>query len=214
MRPNTHDCFTCSLLQHVPIPARMTLCRKGCCNVTWCPLEISWATTIHKFQGFEAGFGANDMFRHLIIDPGDMKWEQTCPGALYVALSRAKTMGTFTSDTDRPQDFDIYWYGWDISEYRILKGHMKKSQKKGASTEKCLLITKREKWVQYLEKIAKTNMKAYNEEDKSNMTSINYSQAEVRKRIATMITNPNKSWSKRKKQPQYSVPRNCFGQYA
>ena len=151
MRPNTHDCFTCSLLQHVPIPARMTLCRKGCCNVTWCPLEISWATTIHKFQGFEAGFGANDMFRHLIIDPGDMKWEQTCPGALYVALSRATTMGTFTSDTEYPLDSAIYWYGSGISQFRILEGHMKNSKKKGDPKEKCVLITKREKWVQYLQ---------------------------------------------------------------
>jgi hypothetical protein len=71
-------------------------------------LEVSWATTIHKFQGFEAGFDDGDMFRHLIVDPGDLKWEQTCPGALYVALSRAKTMGTYSNDTSFPQDSDIY----------------------------------------------------------------------------------------------------------
>ena len=215
MRPNTHNCFTCSLLQHVPIPARMTLCRKGCCNVTWCPLEISWATTIHKFQGFEAGFGVNDMFRHLIIDPGDMKWEQTCPGALYVALSRAKTMGTFTSDTEYPLDSAIYWYGSGISQFRILEGHMKNSKKKGAPKEKCVLITKREKWVQYLQqKKSQTITKSYDEADKENMASESHSQAEVKERIAAMITNPNQSWSKRKKQPQYSIPRNYFGQYA
>ena len=48
-----------------------------------------------KFQvkGLKAGFGDNDMICHLIIDPGDTKWEQTCPGALYVALSRAKNYG-------------------------------------------------------------------------------------------------------------------------
>ena len=116
----------CSLLvQHVPIPARTTLCQKGCCKVTWCPLEISWATTIHKFQGFEAGFDAKDMFRYLIVDPGDLKWEQTCPGALYVALSRAKTMGTFTSDTSFPRDSAIYWHGSGISTIRILEGHKK-----------------------------------------------------------------------------------------
>ena len=113
------------LVQHVPIPARTTLCRKGCCKVTWCPLEISWATTIHKFQGFEAGFDAKDMFRYLIVDPGDLKWEQTCPGALYVALSRAKTMGTFTSDTLFPRDSAIYWHGSGISTTRILEGHKK-----------------------------------------------------------------------------------------
>ena len=51
----------------------------------------------------------SDIFRHLIVDPGDLKWEQTCPGALYVALSRAKTMGTYTTDTSFSQDSAIYW---------------------------------------------------------------------------------------------------------
>ena len=83
------------------------LCQKGCFTVIWCPLKISWATTIHKFQGFEAGFDDSDMFCHLIVDPGDLKWEQTCPGALYVALSRAKTMGTYSTDTSFPRDSAI-----------------------------------------------------------------------------------------------------------
>ena len=116
--------------QHVPIPARTTLCRKGCCTVTWCPLEISWATTIHKFQGFEAGFDINDVFRHLIVDPGDLNWEQMCPGALYVALSRAKTMGTFRDDTSFPRDSAIYWYGSGLSTTRILNGHLKKNTRR------------------------------------------------------------------------------------
>ena len=157
----------------------------------------------------------NDMFRHLIVDPGDIKWEQTCPGALYVALSRAKSMGSFTSDTDYPLDSAIYWYGSGISEHRILEGHMKNSKKKGAPKDKCVLIAKREKWIQYLKKKkSQTKINTYNEEDKTNMASVHHSQTEVRKRIAAMITNPNKSWSKRKKQPQYSIPRNYFGQYA
>ena len=61
------------------------------------------------------------MFHHLIVDPGDINWEQTCPGALYVALSRAKTMGTFSSDTSFPRDSAIYWYGSGISTHRILE---------------------------------------------------------------------------------------------
>ena len=114
--------------QHVPIPARTALCHKGCCTVTWCPLEISWATTIHKFQGFEAGFDINDVFRHLIVDPGDLNWEKMCPGALYVALSRAKTMGTYSTDTSFPQDSAIYWYGSGISTTRILKATRRTTQ--------------------------------------------------------------------------------------
>ncbi len=46
------------------------------CLVTFCPLILSWATTIHKFQGFEAGFDKNDQFQHLINHPGDIKTEQ------------------------------------------------------------------------------------------------------------------------------------------
>ena len=57
-------------------------------------------------------------------------------------------------------------------------------------------------------------MKTYDKHDKANMTSINHSQAEVKKRIASIITNPNESWSERKKQSMYGIPRNYFGQYA
>merc|ERR1711949_24746 len=89
---------------------------------------------------------------------GDTKWEQTCPGALYVALSRAKHMGTFTSETDYPLDSAIYWIGSGICNFRILEGHMKKSKKKGGTKEKCVLITKRDKWVEYLHrKQSRTN---------------------------------------------------------
>ena len=102
-------------LQHVPIPARESLCRRGCCTVTWCPLIPAWATTLHKFQGFEAGFDKTDMFRYLICDPGDRSWEQTCPGALYTALSRAKTMGRFTKSKRKfTRKSAIYWKGSGI----------------------------------------------------------------------------------------------------
>ena len=57
-------------------------------------------------------------------------------------------------------------------------------------------------------------MKTYDKYDKANMTSTNYSQAQVKKSIASIITNPNESWSERKKQSIYSIPRNYFGQYA
>jgi len=39
-------------------------------------------------------------------------------------------------------------------------------------------------------------------------------QAEVRERIATIITTPNKSWAKQKKQENYAIPRNYFSQSA
>ena len=63
----------------------------------------AWATTIHKFQGFEAGFDDTDQFMYLIEDPGGVSWEKICPGALYVALSRAKTMDSITSNNKHPR---------------------------------------------------------------------------------------------------------------
>ena len=86
--------------------------------------------TIHKFQGFGAGFDKKDMFQHLLVDPGNLKWEQTCLGEFYVALSRAKTMGTFPSGMAFQQDSAIYWNGPGISTARIREGHMKRGKEK------------------------------------------------------------------------------------
>lgn len=194
---------------------RESLCRKGCCTVKWCPLEPSWATTIHKFQGFEAGFEDKDMFRHLIVDPGDIRWEQTCPGALYVALSRARTMGTFLSDTSFPRDSAIYWHGPGISTNRILEGDMKHAKRKGDPKVKCLLVTKRERWVDFLDsKKAETQTRLFTKSDKEAMMMARHSQSDVREFIANIITKPSRSWATRKKTTRYAIPRNYFGQYA
>lgn len=155
------------------------------------------------------------MFRHLIVDPGDLSWEQTCPGALYVALSRAKTMGTYTTDTSFPQDSAIYWYGTGISTTRILEGHKKNNTKKGGPRVKCLLINKRERWVAFLHrKMEHTTARVFSDCDKRKLRTVKHTQAEVRERIAASITAPNKSWAQRKKQEKYAIPRNYFGQYA
>ena len=199
----------------MPIPTRTVLCRKGCCTVTWCPLEISWATTIHKFQGFEAGFDESDMFNHLIVDPGDIKWEQRCPRALYVYLSRAKTMGTFTSDTSFPRDSAIYWVGSGISSTRIKEGHLKNNTKKGGPKLKCTLIEKRDRWVKYLHKKRQdTKQEIFSDLEKENIRKVKYTQVQVREHIVDMITTPNDSWAERKRGDKYSIPRNYFGQYA
>ena len=107
----------------------------------WCPLVPSWATTIHKFQGFEAGFDDSDIFRYLIADPGDLRWEQMCPGALYVALSRAKTMGTFQPSMKFTRKSAIYWRGEGITTRRIMDGSLK-CGKNGDPKVKCELIKK------------------------------------------------------------------------
>ena len=80
---------------------------------------------------------------------------------------------------------------------------------------KCLLITKRERWVAFLhKKMEHTSARVFSECNKRDMRQVKQTQAEVRERIAVTITTPNKSWAKRKKQEKYAIPRNYFGQYA
>ena len=62
-------------------------CPKLCCNAWYCPLVLAWATTVHKFQGFEAGFGEKDTVNYIIADINSLEWEKTNPGTAYVMAS-------------------------------------------------------------------------------------------------------------------------------
>jgi hypothetical protein len=88
--------------------------------MTYCPLVPAWATTIHEFQGFEAGFDKNDQFKHLIVDPGDLTTKLQNPGILYVALSSAKSIGTVTPKNLHPKDITKFWKGSGICINRVL----------------------------------------------------------------------------------------------
>ncbi len=137
------------------------------------------------------------MLCHLIVDPGDLKWEQTCPGALYVALRRAKTMGTYSTDTSFPRDSAIYWYGSGISTTRILEGHKKNNTTNGGPKVNCLLITKQERWVAFLhKKIEYTRASVFSDSDKRKIRAAKHTQEEVRERVAEIITTPNNTWAK------------------
>ncbi len=131
--------------------------KQACFLVTFCPLVPSWATTIHKFQGFEAGFDRNDRLQHLIINLGDIKSEQQQPGILYVAMSRAKKMGDMTNDTPNPRNSAVYWTGCGMSKNRVLH------HTQGQERVNCLKIEKRENWVNYLtEQCKNTSSQQYN----------------------------------------------------
>ena len=150
------------------------------------------------------------MFRYLIIDPGNLKWEQQCPGALYVALSRAKYMGKYWPDTAHPKDSNIYWRGQGISEYRIRHGALKKGDKAGSPMVKCKLIEKRERWVTYLtKKQAQTNTIDFTSGDIKRMKKIRYSQDDIKNSIANIIFTPNDDWLALKKE-KYTVDESFF----
>ncbi len=120
-------------------------------SVTFCLIVPSWATRIHKFKGFESGFDKNDQFQHLIINPGDIKSEQQQPGILYVAMSRATTIGDMTNNTPNPRNSAVYLTGSGMSKNRVLHGSTKNQiHTQGQERVNCLKIKKRDNWVNYL----------------------------------------------------------------
>jgi hypothetical protein len=126
-------------------------CKKSCCSVIFCPLAPAWTTTIHTFQGFEAGFDEKDQFQHSIIDPGDIKSKQQQPGLLYVATSHVQTIGDMTQDVPHPKTSALYWAGSGMSVNRVLNGTTKKQQNtQGQERVNCQKKDKRCKWVRYL----------------------------------------------------------------
>ena len=77
--------------------------RKLDCSCSFCkrkqiPLKLGWATTIHKCQGMIIGKGESNQY--IVINPGTRAFESRNPGALFVALSRAKSAGNDFVDPD------------------------------------------------------------------------------------------------------------------
>ncbi|XP_028513165.1 uncharacterized protein LOC110233251 [Exaiptasia diaphana] len=72
------------------------------CKRIQIPLRLAWGTTIHKCQGMTVGEG--EAFRYVVIHPGNHAFEAKNPGALFVALSRAKSAG----GPDRDPDFAFH----------------------------------------------------------------------------------------------------------
>ncbi len=107
-----------------------------------------------------------DQFQRLIIDPGDIKTKQQQPGILYVATSRAKTIGDMTIDSPHPKTSALYWTGTGISINRVLDGTTKRQQNSQQHERvNCLKIEKRHKWVTYLTKSKGLTIKdTYNKE--------------------------------------------------
>ena len=75
----------------VPIHAVDHHLNCDCCVRKQVPLRPGWGTTIHKCQGMTIGHG--ELNKYVIVHPGNKSFESRTPGALYVALSRAKSAG-------------------------------------------------------------------------------------------------------------------------
>ena len=125
----------------------------------FCPLVAAWATTIHKFQGSEAGNGEFAQFKYLIINPSDKRWEQQQPGTLYISLSRGKTMGNEDHEETQhfPKPSSVYWVGDGMCIDHIINSANKiYNTNRLNKTTKCEKVKKRDEWVKYLLDKAKT----------------------------------------------------------
>ena len=81
----------------VPVTRKID-CKCHCCFRKQIPLRLGWATTIHRCQGMTVGLG--EPHRYIVIHPGTRAFESRNPGALYVALSRAKCSGVGDAEPD------------------------------------------------------------------------------------------------------------------
>lgn len=117
---------------------------KQCCKVTFCPLELSFGKTLHTFQGQSAGpvnpGQQENAVRRIVVDPGDKTFEGKNPGLLYMAVSRATTMGN-----GDPRQSAILFTGNDMSTNRVVNLKLKRN---GDTYQKVKL---RDLWVNRLE---------------------------------------------------------------
>jgi hypothetical protein len=204
------------ILQHIPIAMITKTCnrKQSCYTVTYCPLVTAWATTIHKFQVFKAGFDPNDEFKYLIVNPGDLTTEQQNPGILYTAMSHAKTMGQMTPNNPHPKDSAIFWTGLGISKIRVL--NITKKRGLDGNITNCLKINKRQEWVNHLLKQSQlTSSGQYSERrgnkiEKKMPKKLNLLEhVDFKQAIAEIITNPNENWKKLKRE-KYITEKSNF----
>ena len=90
-------CFLKNHPTYVPISPMTHHCLKHCCSKTFIPLQLSYARTIHTFQGTSVGETpqghTQNPIKRIICDPGPHNFEMKNPGLFYTLLSRATTLG-------------------------------------------------------------------------------------------------------------------------
>ena len=129
----------------IPIPMVDTIDETTKKNITYCPLVLSFARTIHTFQGQSAGPTNNNIknpVARIICDVGTPRFESQNIGLFYTALSRATTIG---SQTNTRQDSAIFF------TQSLDKTRLDRLTTKTDNTEYDM-IKKRKEWVTLLEK--------------------------------------------------------------
>lgn len=191
--------------------------RRPCCFVTFCPLIPAWATTIHKFQGFEAGKDPWDTVNNLVVEPGDVEFEKkTAVGLLYTAISRSKTIGSMTEDNPHPTDSSLFFMGeFNSNRVRHFSTHLDRKKKERVYNQN---VIKRQEWVDYLiEKAVVTEEKKFGPERirEIELRIINdvvhrhyNSEDDLENDIAEILLNPNQTWKAMKN--DFVIKRSFF----
>jgi hypothetical protein len=107
-------------------------------------LELSFARTIHRFQGLQAGPVSpgkpQNMFPRVICDPDAKSSECRATGLFYTAISRATTLGD-----DDGLNSAIYFIGPFVTKERIQDLTQKTNIRSPFEN-----VRKRSKWVSHL----------------------------------------------------------------
>ena len=138
--------------KYVPIVPIQHSCDKFCCSQCFLPLKLSYARTIHTFQGSSAGPTTKgqqkNAIQRIICDPGNKEFELRNPGLFYTLLSRATTLG----DKKNLYTSAIFFTGNNMNPSRLL--NMTKTEK-GITAKKVAL---RELWVELLSQNSHSNI--------------------------------------------------------
>ena len=95
----------------------MYRCDRNCCICSFVPLEVSYARTIHTFQGFTAGLVDEGKIPNCIVcDPDEKKLKENHLVYFYTALSCGTTLGD-----DEGIDSAVYFIGSQFQEQHILR---------------------------------------------------------------------------------------------
>ena len=143
----------------VPIVPITTMCSKKCCKRTTIPLQLCYATTIHKFQGRSAGpvsHGQPPNEHHrVVVHCGSRNFEAKHCGLTYTSMSRATSLG----DLSDPSTSALFFDGPDAVPERFI------DIGRSLRTNKIYYpVYLRTLWVQHLQ--SKRNNISYSQQEK------------------------------------------------
>ena len=139
----------------MPVPIlEGSQCEYGCCERTFCPLQLSFAKTIDTFQGLNAGpvdeGKPPNVIQRIICDPGNRQFEAAHkPGLFYTIISRATTAGDKSEDGKR-HNSAVYFYDFGLGRARFHYRRIANLNKSYETGKPYSRVEDRNRWVRHL----------------------------------------------------------------